>query len=111
MIVRSNFDAAGDLIEHGVIAAAVSELQFEGLAAERTTENLLSETDAEDGHLANQAAHLSGLKFEGLRIAGTIGEEDAIGLESEHVLSRSHSGHNRDARADVHKAAQDVVLN
>ena len=43
-------------------------------------------------------------------IAGAVGEEDAVGLEGEHVLGGCERGDHGDAAAGVHEAAQDVVL-
>ena len=47
---------------------------------------------------------------ERLRIAGAVREEDAVGLEREHVFGGGERGHDGDAAADLHQAAQDVVL-
>ena len=48
MIVRRDFDFIRDAIEDGMVRAAVAEFQFVRFAAERETENLLAEADAED---------------------------------------------------------------
>ncbi len=55
VIVRRDFDFAGDLIQHRMIRAAVAELELVGLAAEREPEELVAEADAEDRHFADQS--------------------------------------------------------
>src|SRR5258708_5179056 len=48
VVVRGDFDASGGLVEDGMVAAAMSEFQFEGLAAEGEAEDLLAQADAEN---------------------------------------------------------------
>ena len=52
----------------------------------------MAEADSEDRRLANEFADLVELKFERFRIAGAIREEDAVGLECEHVLGGCSAG-------------------
>ena len=110
VVVRSDLDLAGDLVQHRVIRAAMAELQLVRLAAERQAEDLVPQADAEDRDPADQLAHLRGLKLERLGIAGAVREEHAVGLQREHVFGRGGRGHHRHAAADVHQPAQDVAL-
>ena len=64
----------------------MSELQLVGLAAEREAENLVAQADAEDGLLADQLADVADLGCERLRIAGTVREKHAVGLQRQHVF-------------------------
>ncbi len=86
VIVRGDFHLVGELVEDRMIGAAVAEFQFVGLAAEGEAEDLVAEADAEDRRLADEVADVADLGFERLGIAGTVREEDAVGLEREHVF-------------------------
>src|ERR1700719_5216094 len=88
VVVRSDLYFLRDLIQHRVIGAAMTELQFVGLAAQCDTEDLMAQANAKDRFLADQIAHLLRLILERLWIAWSVGEEDAIGLEGENVFGR-----------------------
>ena len=47
VILRGNFHFVGALIEHRLIGAPMTELQFESLSAQRQSEKLMSQTNAE----------------------------------------------------------------
>ena len=82
-----------------MIRAAVAELELVGLAAQRQAEDLMAQADAEDGLLADQLANLLRLVLERLGIAGAVREEDAVGIQRQHVFGRSERGNHRNARA------------
>ena len=67
VIVRGDFDVAGDLVEHRMIRAAVAELQLVGFAAQREAEDLMAQADAEDRLFADQLAHLLRLELRAAR--------------------------------------------
>src|ERR1035438_803333 len=83
VIVRGDLDAAGELIAHRMVSAAMSEFQFVGFAAEGEAEQLVAEADAEDGLLADEFADVADLGDERLGIARSIGEGEAVGVEGE----------------------------
>ena len=93
-----------------MVRAAMSELQLVGLTAEREAEQLVAEADAEDRLLADQLADVRDLRLERLGIARAVGEEDAVGIQREHVLGGRQRRDNRHAAARLHQPAQDVVL-
>ena len=72
VVVRGDFDALGELVHHGMVGAAVAELQLVGLAAQREAEDLMAEADAEDGRFADQAAHVVDLGVQRFGIAGAV---------------------------------------
>ena len=47
VILRRDFHFSGLPIEHGMIRAMMSKLEFVGLAAERESKNLVTQADAE----------------------------------------------------------------
>src|ERR1700674_1106377 len=55
VIVRGYFHFIGDLIDYGVIGAAMSELHLVRLATYGQTQDLIAEADAENRNLANEA--------------------------------------------------------
>jgi hypothetical protein len=110
VIVRGNLHLAGDAVEHGLVGAAVAELQLVGLPAEREAEDLVAEADAEHGYLADQSTHLSGLELERLGIPGPIGEEHSIGIARQDFLRGGQRGDDGDAAAHMDETTQDVAL-
>ena len=93
-----------------MIAAVVAELQLVGLAAEGEADQLVAEADAEDRDTTHQAADVFLGVGAGLGVAGAVGEEDAVGLEGEHVFGVGFRGHDGDTAAAADQLAQDVVL-
>jgi len=73
VVVRSDFHLIGDLVQHGVIRAAMPEFQFVSLPADCQAEDLVTKADPEDGNAADQFANLRGLVCKRLGIAGTVG--------------------------------------
>src|SRR5439155_11846234 len=58
VVLRGDFNFAGLQILHRLVRTAMSESQFECLAAKRLSQNLMSETDAENRNpAAHQTAH------------------------------------------------------
>ena len=80
-----------------MVGAAVAELELVGLAAEGEAQDLVAEADAEDRRLADEFADLRGLVFERLGIAGAVREEDAVGLQGEHIFGEVSGGDDGDA--------------
>ena len=70
----------------------------------------MAQADAEDGLLADELADVGDLRLERLGIAGTVGEEDAVGLERQHIFGGGQRRNHGDAAADLHQAPQNVVF-
>jgi hypothetical protein len=111
MVLRSDFDFAGTVVDDGMVGAVMSEFQLVGLAAERQAKDLMAETDAKDRRFADKLFDLRCLMFEGFRISRAVGKEDAIGAERENIFSGRVRGDDGDARAYFDKVAEDVALN
>ena len=110
VIVRRDLDLLRELVAHRMVGAAMSEFQLVGFAAEGEAEQLVAEADAEDRLLADQLADVAHLGLERLGVAGAVREEDAVGLERQHIFGGGERGDDGDAAAGLHEAAQDVVL-
>ena len=79
-------------------------------ATERETEDLVTEADAEDGYLADEATHDLGRARHRRGIAGTVREEHAVGLAGEHVGRGRPGGHDLDVTPHADEVAQDRAL-
>jgi len=72
VILACDFDFSGPEIFNRVIGSSVAELELVGLGAERQGENLVAETDAEDGDFAEQFADGFDCVVHGRRVAGAV---------------------------------------
>src|SRR3954462_412330 len=93
-----------------MIAAAVAEFQLECFGAAGEAEELVAEADAEDWLLAEEAADRADGVFERFGIAGTVGEEAALGVVAQDFFGGGGAGQNRYAATKVDKVAGDVPL-
>src|ERR1022692_5175168 len=108
--MRGDLDLAGLHLLHRMIAAMVPKSQLVSFAAQRDADQLVSKTDAEDGHAPHHPANtLLGVSH-GLGIARAVRQEYAVGLESEYVLCAGGGGNHGHAAALAHQASHDVVL-
>ena len=81
---------------HGVVGAVVPEGQLVGRTAQRSGQDLVAEADAEHRYPADQVGHGGRGAGQRSRIARPVGEEDAVGLEREHLGGRRARRHHRD---------------
>ena len=67
-------------VQDGLIGAAVAELELKCLRAAGEAEQLMAESDSENGNLAQYAANAVLGVVERLGIAGAVAEENPVGL-------------------------------
>ena len=81
MVFRGDEDAVGRIFFDRLVGAAVAELEADDFGAEGQAEDLVAQADAEYRLFTDQA--LAGLYrvVERTRVAGAVGEENAVGLE------------------------------
>ena len=108
VVLRSDGNLPGAEILDRLVAAAVAELQFEGAAAVGVGEELVAEADAEDGFFADELAKFAVDVVECGRVAGAVGEEDAVGIFGEHFGGAGGGVHHFDFEARLAQTAQDV---
>jgi hypothetical protein len=110
MILRRDRDRRRPQVRHRVVCAAVAELQLEGLPAKRETKKLMPEADPEDRLLVEETLDRADLRSERGRIAGAVGEEDAVRLRFEDRAGRG--GRRKDGYAAARSVQQphDVAL-
>src|SRR5580693_47886 len=93
-----------------MIRAAMPELKLVSASAERKSQYLVAKADAENRRLADQTPNVVDLRMQRLRIARTVREKDAVGLQREDILGGGERGHHRDFASRVHQSAQNVLL-
>src|SRR5512140_636024 len=87
VILRRDLECAGQKVFDRVVATAMAELEFEGLAPECQSEQLVPETDPENRLPPEQCFDiLDGDAYRG-RVAGTVREEDPVRIHRENVFS------------------------
>jgi hypothetical protein len=110
VVLGGDLDAARAEVLHGMVGAAMAELELEGLPSACKAEDLVAEADAEDRKLVDQLARgLHGIR-ERLGVAGAVREEDALGLQGEAIRRRGVGGHDGDVAAQGGEHPQDVLL-
>ena len=88
----------------------MSEFQFEGAAAERESAKLMPQADAENGDASKELANVFDGVKNGLGIAGTIREENAVRLQRQNVGRGSLRRHYRDVASVIDQQSQNILL-
>ena len=109
VLARDLHPPAG-VVTDGVIGAVVTEPQLVGAAAERETEDLVTEADAEHRHLAHERLHDLGSARHRGGIAGAVREEHAVGSAGEDVGRGRARRDHLDVTAGADEMAQDRAL-
>ena len=68
----------------------------------------MAQANAEQRFFPDELADGADGVAERLRIAGAVGQEDAVRLVRQHLFRRRGAGHHRHLAADLHQAARDV---
>lgn len=81
VVVRRNFNLGRPQILNGLVGAAMTELQFERVGTQGSTEHLVSKANAEHRELGvDQFAHQLSNLFGFGRVARTVGNKDSVRL-------------------------------
>ncbi len=112
MVHRDDFDLAGRVVLHRMVGAVVTLMHLLGPAAERQRQHLVTEADAEhrDVGLQQILDHRHGIFAGRLRVAGTVGKEDAVRLHGQDFFRAGLGRHDGDLGAETGEQAQDVAL-
>src|SRR5207245_1155523 len=111
VILRGNLDFASGEVLYGLIGATMAEFKFEGLSAQRLSQDLVSETNPKNRHPAlDEIAHSLDGVTKRRRVARPIGEENPRGFVSESLSGRGGSRHNLGLEAMLAQTTQDVVF-
>ena len=95
-----------------MVRAAVALVHLDRLRTRGERQQLVAQTDAEDRHVCFQQSlddrHRIFARCR--RIAGSVAQEDAIRLQSHHLVKAGLRRHHRHPRTSLHQIAEDVVL-
>ncbi len=92
-----------------MVSAVMSEGELVGAGTERGRQQLMTETDSEHGHLAEESVDDRRRTDDRRRIAGSVREEDAIGIAGEDLGGRCAGRHDLD-RGDAGQVSEDRGL-
>ena len=70
----------------------------------------MAQADAEDRHTADELLHLRVRLGDGIRIAGPVGEEDAVGIHREHIGGGGVPRHDGELAPSADEALEDAAL-
>ena len=107
MILRSDFNATRTQIHNRLVATAMTELKLFHLSATCQGDHLMSKTDTEDGHLANELFDLMIRFTHSVGVSRTITQENAIGIHRKSFFGRRIPRHNRKLATYANKALKD----
>ncbi len=111
VILARDQHVPGVAVEHRVVRAVVAEFHLHRLRARGEAQQLLPEADAERRHAGvDDRADRADRIVAGLRIAGTVRQEDAVRIEREDRIGRRLRRDHGQAAAAHGEHAQDVVL-
>ena len=111
MVLRGDLDPAGFEVFHRLVAAAVAELQLEGLPAKGLAKNLVAETYPEDRQAGfHQVAHCLHGVAQCRRVARAIGEENARRFVLQRLCSGGRRRHHLNLEPVLPEPAQNVVF-
>src|SRR2546423_1573783 len=111
VILAGDQHLTGFLVEHGMVGAVMAELHLHRPRARCQAEELMTQADAE-----RRRAGFDDLAYRGyrvvarLRIAGTIGEKDAVGFHREDVAGGRLRRDDGQPATALRKHPKDVVL-
>src|SRR5262249_58850004 len=110
VVLGGDLHLAGGHVLHRLVAAVMSELELVGAAAERESEDLVSEADAEHRHVAEQVGDdLSGAGHR-VRVAGTVGQEHAVRTLGQDLAGGRRGGDGAPGGASGGQIAQGGVV-
>ena len=92
MVLRSYLNSAGETMHYRMVCTVMAKFQLGCSATQRQSQNLMAQTNPENRFLAQQVPNRFDGVFNRLRIAGTVGENDAIGIPFEHLFRGSMAG-------------------
>ena len=110
VVLGRDFDLAGLVVHDRLVGTAVPELELVRLGATRQRQELVAEADAKDRLFAKQSADGFLGVSDRFRIAGAVGEEDAVRIQGQNFVSGCRAGQDRDAAAHIEQVPGDVVL-
>src|SRR5919201_6474256 len=110
VILCGNGDFAGAQILHWLVRAAMAKFQFECRSAECESENLMTETNAEDRLLAHQIMDSFMRVGKRCRIAWAVGEKNSIRIKTKYFVCRRYGRDNGHLETFLAQQTQNIFL-
>ena len=110
MILRRNLNPPGCEVHHRLVAPVMAEFELISLSTQGQTQNLVSQTDTEQGDFSHQSGDIVLSIGHRIRVARTVRQENAIRLEAQDFCRRRVGRHNPHPTARLNQMAQDVEL-
>ena len=110
MVLAGEERARAAHVARRLVHAAVAVLELHGAAALRQRHELVAEADAEHRDAAEELGDLRDLADVVRRVAGAVGEHDAVISSGEDVLRLRRAGQHRHDAAAAAELARDVAL-
>ena len=79
VVLRRDLHAVREQVHDRLVAAAVTELELLHRGTAGKADHLMAQADTKDGHPADELLHLRVGLGNGIRVAGAVGEKDAVG--------------------------------
>ena len=110
VVLRGDGDVAGLVILDRLVAAAMAELELEGLGAKGVRDDLVAEADAEGRVLFDQLADGFVGVSDGGGVTRAVAEEYRVGLQRLDVIGAGGGGDDVDVETVVVQAFEDGAL-
>src|SRR5436309_1959935 len=110
MVVAGDIDLASIGEAYRLVAAVMAEAQLVCRPTQRQAQDLMAQADPKERRFAEQLAHRPDAVSHRRWIAGAIGEEDAVGLESQCLGGGRRRRNHGDAAATLGQQPQDIAL-
>src|SRR5688500_11945971 len=110
VVLARYLDASRLQVPDRMVCPVVAEGQLVGLAIQGQSEELVSEADPERGDLTEQRTQSLDRRSEGGRIAGSVGEEEAVGPGGQDLFWAEGAWHGEDRGAAAPEFPVDRIL-
>ena len=110
MVLGSDLDPAVPAVLRGLIDPVMAELEFRRPASDRLTQDLMTQTDAEEGDLPQDRPDRFHDIREGRRVPGPVGEQNPVGPKGQDLLPRRRGRQDEDLAAPLLQIPEDVEL-
>ena len=111
VILRGDFHPARGQVLDRLIAAPVAKLEFIGGSAVGKAQHLVAKTDTKDRFLAQKITNVVNDPLNTGRIAGPVGQKDAVRVHGQHIGGRRGRRHHLDTAATGRQQSKLVVFN
>ncbi len=112
VILAGDHHTAAGLLQNRMIGAMMAERHLGHLSAKRQGQELMPQADAEERQLPLEQGldHGNGVRRHGHRIAGTVGQQNTVGIVRQNVPRGGFCRHDGDVDIPANEVVDDVSL-